>query len=240
MADSKNKRLFVKYSEIIFTVICVGTFGYQALTLFLSYNQGKTVVHVEIGHILDDNNPAITICPAGIDLSKLAARSDKYMMIYHDYLTLLNKSNLDLKFIMSTYKNIQNDIIGGKISFDDLFRKYTYTFDSERGNIEASINQIIVEDDIMNDENIFVKNPVNYILTRKPIESLVSNQFFIRKCFTYFSHLDPIWKNSSLKFEEFRMKFNYDKNKYPAHMYSIMLQLHSANDMPLMVIGSTR
>ena len=96
----------------------------------MEYNKGKTVVNIEISQLFKDGLPGITICPAGLDMEKMATINAKYKKLHREYAERFNNSTEDY-FYLNYHLIIQDDINQGILSFDDIFNNYTYDYEEE-------------------------------------------------------------------------------------------------------------
>ena len=231
-----NKFKLVKF-ENIFKLVCVSLFFYQFVFLFTEYNKGKTVVHIEISSLFDEGPPGITICPAGVNMHKMATVNHKYKKLYQDYLSIINDSeDLLSKFNYQYHYILYKDINDGILSLDDIFNKYMYDYQEEinNGNFKIVLQKMYnVDSTIYNDDGYLSTNLV------KPIESYSSDGHLIFKCFTYFSELNVSWKNELTNFQYFYFFLKIDKFKYFNHYDAIRIALHSSNDMPSISLTSS-
>ena len=122
--------LRLKVSHKFFAVFCLSVFTYQVARLSREYNQGKTVAHIEIGQLYQDGPPGITVCPAGLNMVKMATINDKYKKLHEEYIHKVNDST-DGYFNIKYHYNVHQDIIDGLLNRDDIFNKYTYDYEEE-------------------------------------------------------------------------------------------------------------
>ena len=81
----------IKIYELVLLVTCTSCFFYQLYILCGEYLSGRTVINIEINQDHYDTLPAITICPAGLALDKVALLNDQLKTIYDKY---INDSDL--------------------------------------------------------------------------------------------------------------------------------------------------
>ena len=84
-----TENLFLK---VIITLFCTGGLTYHTFQLFNEYMRGKSVVRIEVGRVLNDTLPSITICyPYFISFEKLSKIDQDYYTEYEKYLDILKK-----------------------------------------------------------------------------------------------------------------------------------------------------
>ena len=198
--------------------------------LFNEYYQGCTVVRIEIRSLLDDGPPGITICPAGLNMKKMANINEKYKNLYEEYLNLLNDGDL-FRFNEKYHINLYHDIYQGILSFKDILHNYTYSYEEEmrKGNLQVELHKSYDEDaeNFILESNLFINNFEN------AIESYSLDNFFIFKCFTYFSKMNTSWRNVLNNFQFLLITLKVDKFEFLNDFDAIKIALHSANDLPI-------
>lgn len=228
-----------RIAERIFILGCLIGFLYQLSILISEYCHGKTWVSIEISGEIVDNLPAITICPGGaLNITELANNQDYmsqvssllkdkssrnlsseiYSKIHHDFLKFLNTKQLDL------YQE---------------FNKLSYPFKNHWNS--SNINITIITDKINEHAaSLFERRGYYQLFTYigTPIESIVLGTYDAFKCFTFFSHLDQLWKNITQGFGEIQIEVKFDYDFFPIDQRAIPMLVHSANDMPFILIGN--
>ena len=216
--------------ENVFIGLCLSLFIYQLTMLFNEYYQGSTVVRIEIKTLLDDGPPGITICPAGLNMKKMANINDHYQSLYQEYLKLLNGGDL-FKFNEKYHQNVYRDIYQGILSFEDILNNYTYSYEEEmrKGNLQVELEKSnnVDFDNSPSGSNLFIKKFEN------AIESYSLDHLFVYKCFTYFSELNISWKNVLNNFQFILITLKVDKLEYLNDFDAIKVALHSPNDLPI-------
>ena len=232
--------------ETFFTLICVSLFLYQAVTLFREYDKGKTVVRIELGHLFYDGPPGITICPAGLNLEKMATIDERYNKMYKDYINMQSNSSEreNINFCEIYHGMINQDIIRGNISLGDIIRNYTYDYKEEIKKNKLRFDGVIDLDiNDLNNEELNKNNDSYSLNSLEPLESYSVGYslkyWFIYKCLTYFSELNKTWKNYLKKVREFVIILNFNKLEYFSNFMKIKIALHSPNDIPTIASGAS-
>ena len=238
--DRKTIHQMISF-ETCFTLFCVSLFLYQAVSLLTEYYQGKTVVRIELGHLFEDSPPGITICPAGLNLEKIATMNERYKKMYHEHISIHNnypeKEYFD--FIKIYYDMVNQDIMDGKVSFSDILKNYTYDYKEEIRKYKLIFEFIEVIDlDDKDQTNEKLKNDSYSLNILEPIESYSLETWFLYKCLTYFSDLDTNWKNQLRNLIKFRMVLDLNKLKHFNNFMAVKIALHSPNDIPIIQTGS--
>ena len=85
-------------------------------------------------------------------------------------------------------------------------------------------------------EHIHSSSQLNKIKV-KPIESMSICDSTLYKCYTYFSHHDPIWKDNDIDFRQMRMEVYLGDESLAHATMPMFFALHSPNDMPTIQYG---
>ena len=226
--------------ETCFTLFCVSLFLYQAVSLFNEYNKGKTVVRIELGHLFDDGPPGITVCPAGLNMKKMATIDERYKKMYKDYINMQSNfsEHENLIFNANYFNMVSQDIIEGNISLGKIIKNYTYDYKEEIKKNKLRFDESIDLDiEKLNNEELNKNDDLYSLNIFQPIESYSFETWFMYKCLTYFSELNTTWKNDLRKLRDFGIILNFDI--YFNKFMTIKIALHSPNDLPIIAFGSS-
>ena len=230
--------LFSKCSKLkimadkFFTLFCVVTFLYQSISLFKSFMQGKTVVNIEIGQYFDDKLPAITICPGALALDKLAQLNESYKTLisqYQEYVKTSNDTRFTERFYFNILFKVLDDLENGFPGFDiyDIMKNYSYSYLDDN-------NQTNINIEVLKSLNVRMSGQraiVHYNGTNKPVESITPD-FHLRKCFTFYSALQPQWKSIKTRFYHIAIIVKLIKNMYPYELFAYPLIMHDQKELP--------
>ena len=233
----------------IFSIICFCGFLYQFFDLYFEYMSGKTVVNIKVETILNQTLPAITIClpsfyiPDNINVNESINKElqNNFMNLTKAHHMLYFGKELDGD-INDVYRKINDklNVLLSNISMLDFFEKVTSqvllkaTRDRLPFSIAARIEGIYSEK--IDDDMIFKKEKrkENLIFTNT-IESIMSIDLStiinLRKCFTYFSHLQKQWRDFKINLKSITFRF-LDLSKLLDHATHYELAIHSQNSLP--------
>ena len=96
----------------------------------MEYNEGKTVINIEISQMDRDGPPAITICPPALDIVKMATINNKYKKLRQQFVQEFNNS-MGGHFHLKYQQIVHDDINQGLLSLADVFNNYTYDYEEE-------------------------------------------------------------------------------------------------------------
>ena len=214
-----------------FFVSIVG-FLFQTTQLFSLYLSGKTLVDNRVEHLKHSELPAITIClPTFVSMDKFAefllknSKNQTILGLYERYKEFNERSKMTWnKEIeeeqMKLYKNFSLDIfLEQNVSLIEIFN----TISMEPLNI-IRFNTLAL------DENDVLAN----LTMPKSFESLVPFSD-PRKCFTFFSGLDPAYRGRKFKLIKLEMQFEHNRHIFPTVLYNssdFHITLHSPNALP--------
>ncbi|CAG2168481.1 unnamed protein product [Oppiella nova] len=243
----KKRRLFIK---IILFVCCLSALTYHAILLFSQYFSGKTVVSIRLDRIRPDTMPAITLClPYGLRMDGMARRFPPLKAKYSEYKRLMDSIN-DYDYKNETLKDYLIDIFKNFTRFyDKQNMSLDYMFDSDVSipyDLWKDSEKLVTPGDKVDDfliklELIGVRNNmVMQHVDMHPVVSVVAERpSHIRKCFTFFSELNPAWRNIKFNLNEVTLIFRHNKYWFPPNMYEtpsgknkIHFSIHSANATP--------
>ena len=234
--------------KLLISMICVIGFTYQTISLTMEYLSGNTVVNIMVGPLFKEELPAITICPGSIHIGKVAKLSETLRHLYQHYLNytdLYKSPNLtkDYTFLVLNAYNKAKNIIESlmtseEMNIGNMFFNYTYNYNYERPSIKFYLHETsIIEGDIqqlINQSNIVKMDngKENYLVKVDPIESMVLDYSSL-KCYTFFSHIDSVWKKVKIDFKRIRILAQFDLMSYPHIILPLPIFIHSPNDLPL-------
>ena len=232
--------------HVLITMICVIGFTYHTISLALEYLSGNTVVNIMIGPLFKEGLPAITICPGSVTMEKVANLSENLKELYHDYLNIDDNTpsyNLKIIGIYNKAKNIIESMMkNGEKNIGDIFYNYTYNYNYEMPSIEFYLHETsIIEgefEQLINQSNIFKMDDGkdHYKVKVNPIESMVLD-FTTFKCYTFFSHIDSVWKDVKIDFKRIKILAQFDLMSYPHIAMPVPIFIHSPNDLPFVDKG---
>ena len=124
----KIRRLF-RWEKCL-TLLCVSLFSIHVTRLLTEYNKGETVVNIEISQLVTDGPPGITICPAGLDLMKMANINDKYKLLYKEFVAN-NYGSVSSLFNQKYLETVHKDINDGLLSLGDILNNYSFDYEEE-------------------------------------------------------------------------------------------------------------
>ncbi|CAG2107824.1 unnamed protein product [Medioppia subpectinata] len=247
MTIRKKRRLIIK---IILFIVCLSLLTYHSLLLFAQYFSGKTVVNIILERIRPDPMPAITICyPYGLRMDGMARRFPELRDQWLHYKRLMDSIN-EYDYKNETLKEHLIDIYENFTKFYDKQNlPLDYMFDSD-----VSIPFDLWKDSGINDDGnhtqrsylirITLYGVKNHQVMRhmevNPIVSVVAEEpGHIRKCFTFFSELNPKWRQFQFNFNEVLLTITHSKYWFPPNLYDqpsgknkIHFSLHAANATP--------
>ena len=246
--------------KIISVLFCVTGLTYQMLVLFYQYWLGKTIVNVNVQRNGLDHLPAITVClPFLFSLKKLAAIDENFKIMYNEYQVSLEnyrksknktrKERDNLSYIYQHALNLVHDRLNkNKIGLREILENYTIDFKNEHGkqlmqiNFYGDIKNNTVIDPI--DELDSLANILNGQIVDEPVESIAFAKkhygeiWASFKCFTFFSFLQPKWRDYQTYFEYMLVKINYDFESVPPTLYNyVFFSSHSPNNLPELNLG---
>ena len=226
-------------------LICAVGFVLQMYMLIWQYVQFNTVVNVDYESSKYHSLPAVTIClPQLLSMKKVV-----------EYFQRDNSSSEQSEKVTKAYELYQTALVNfSSIETNNMTRNefmisiYNDNFESLIPNL--TIMQLYEMSILMSNETWFTAygnklNPdgsANYIKHRAhaPIESIMlghTNNTTLRKCFTYFSHLDEWYRNIDLDMYYMILKIVHDETHFPLSFYydrylTIMKAIHSGNTIP--------
>ena len=241
---------FFNYKFLV-TLVCIIGFTYHTISLSMEYLSGKTVVNILFGPLFKEELPALTICPGAMAIDKVANLSVELVKLHQDYLNYVklvmsvgenSSMNEDKLFQITNIHKIASNIIksmmmNGDLNIGNMFYNYTYSYDYEiMPNIrfylhETSIIEGELEHMINKSDIIRLNGKDHYYIRMNPIESMVLD-ISAFKCYTFFSHLDTVWKNVKIDFKRMTILADFDMMSYPHGTLKLPLFIHSANDLP--------
>ena len=247
--------LFFKYLrktmifKILFTLMCILGLIYHSSQLLYQYFSGKTVVSLEIGKILKETLPAITICyPYAISMKRAAKMSPDLNQAFEEYKEIAendyNKTLFDS--IVWKYFELNNKFrtlissINGLFFFENLSIPLFFTKMVEKINSIKIVIKGSMANNLTNWDFIQFRLSDYYNYEGIPVESIVHQSVAkVMKCFTYFSELQNQWRGFQLSFEEININVLYDYQWFPPNVYKkFYLSIHSPNTLPDLKIGT--
>ena len=204
--------------KLLFTIFCTIGFTYHTISLTIEYMSGKTIVNLFIGTLFNEGLPAITICPEYYAIDKIANLSEPLTILYRDYVKLdINFKNDKIKKLdlyLQAIKHVQDISKNGNLNIGNIFYNYTQNY-----NEKPSIKILSLETNpdlkrLFNLSTIIMDGIEFYQIN--PIES-TSLFFGTEKCYTFFSHLDPMWRNLDIDINYIYILVQLDELSYP-HM----------------------
>ena len=245
------KNLF-KIASVLF---CVSGLTYHIVVLFYQYWLGKTIVNVNVQGNRLDHLPAITICfPKLFSLKKLAGIDESFKEIYEEYQVKfenyrknINKTRKERNNLRLIYEGALNLIhlrlSENKIDFREIIRNYTMDFKNEHGKPLIQIyfygditnNTVIDPTDEMDVANFYLNDQI----VDEPFESIAfakeigGKYWYSAKCFTFFSFLQPKWRNYQTYYQYMLFKLNYHSEAVPPNVGNqVFFSPHSPNTLP--------
>ena len=234
--------------KLLITLFCVIGFTYHTISLTWEYLSGNTVVNILIGPLFKEGLPAITICPGYMAIDKVAKLSEALENLYQDYLHYINLNNdTSYNSQMRYTHNQASDIIkrmvrNGEIDIGSMFYNFTYNYNYKKPSIEFYLHGTsIIEgefEQLINHSNIVKMDDgkENFMVKVHPIESMVLD-YSMYKCYTFFSHIDSVWKNVKIDFKRIKIVAKFDLMSHPHMDMPVPIFIHSPNDLPLVEQG---
>ena len=213
------KNLF-KIASVLF---CVSGLTYHIFVLFYHYWLGKTIVNVNVQINRLDHLPAITVCfPKLFSLKKLAGIDENFKRIHNEYQvnfenysksmikTRNQRNNLHLIY-QDALNLIHLRLSENKIDFREIIRNYTIDFKNEHDEPLIKIyfygditnNTVIDPTDELDVANFYLNGQI----VDEPVESIAfakrnwGKYWYSAKCFTFFSFLQPKWRDYQTYFD---------------------------------------
>ena len=230
--------------KFLITLFCTIGFTYHTISLTIEYLSGKTVVNLFIGSLFEEGLPAITLCPGYTAIDKIANLSQPLKSLYEDYVRLdINSENYKFEKynIYNQAMQIVKDMLkNGDLNIGNMFYNYTKIYSYENPSIKLFVHETNIENDLKRlfnrSASTLIDEMERYQVNAIPIETTTLG-FLAWKCYTFFSHLDPLWRDVNIDFKQISITVKFDEMTYP-HMYMpIPLMIHAPNDLPLMDMG---
>ena len=232
---------FLNY-KLLIIFICVIGFTYHTISLTMEYLSGNTVVNIMIGPLFKEELPAITICPGYMSIDKVANLSEDLDELYDDYLNHDETRHSYNSKIIETHNKAKNIIESmmknGEMIIGNMFYNYTYNYNYEMPSIKFYLHETsTIEGELellINQSNIVKMDggKDHYRMKVDPVESMVLD-FTAFKCYTFFSHIDSVWKNVKIDFKRIKILAQFDLMSYPHIAMPVPIFIHSPNDLPL-------
>ena len=226
-------------------LICSVGFVLQMYMLIWQYTQFKTVVNLDYESSKYQSIPAITIClPKLLSMKRVveyfqrdnssSEQSDKVTKAYELYQTaLVDFSSIENNNM--TRKEFMNSIY--KDNFESLIPNLTIMQLYEMSIPIPNDNYFLVLGTKINQDG-----STSHIEheAHSPIESLMlgfQSESSLRKCFTYFSHLDEWYRNNDIDIYYMNLEIMHDETDFPLSFYHdnklrITKAIHSGNTIP--------
>lgn len=246
-------KLLPKICENILMTFSVICFIYQTIQLFNEYMSGKTVTAIKVGFMHNESLPAISICPEGLALNRLAKIDQRLAHLYQTYRHIITSN----QSIPVTTKTELKDILG---RFETLIIEHLKN-STNNFTMNELVNNYMVPFRLTSDENLMrvqflaLKSvwPTNMskVITKskdseiwsvvsEPMETIslvhyrTSKRDRLFKCFTFFSQTDPTWRGVKVEFDLMYIEITVDMSIFP---YSIRngfpVSLHSPDNLPI-------
>ena len=225
--------------KFLITFFCKIGFTYHTISLIEQYLSGKTVVNLFIGTLFKEGLPAITICPEYYAIDKIANLSVPLKRLYQDYVTLnISSENYKLKkknTFLKAAKYIKDMFRNNELNIGNIFYNYSGHYHEKPNIIFGAWETDYDLKRLFNQSTITMVNGIDYYQVN-PIES-ITMYHAMWKCYTFFSHLDPIWKNADIDFKDIQILVQLDQLSYPYMSWPLMIFFHSPNDIPIHLDG---
>ena len=245
MANLKFTFNFILY------LLCFSGFLFQCYDLYFEYMSGKTVVNIRVETILNQTLPAITVCystyytPDTLKLNDSIAHEFKKIYEEENEMIRLSQNktvNSRIVQLGSMKVQLKRERLLRNMKMVDFFEKLTIPI-SLKGTYSTHYSNhymYSVSADVIgfnynrNEENMKLVKKEEKYLVRNPIESIMatkSNDTInnLRKCFTFFSHLQKEWRNFKIKLNSINFQIIKGKD-YKAKNFH--LAIHSGNVLP--------
>ena len=205
-------------------LICSAGFVIQMYMLIWQYIQFNTVVNVDYEKTRYKSIPAVTICLPKIlsmkrvveyfqrdnSSSEQSANVTKAYEMYQaalvDFSSIDNKNMTRNEFMNSIYKD----------HFESLIPHLTITQLYEMSITITNESSFYVHGDQLDEDGSISK--IGH-LVHPPIESLMLGKIVLAKCFTYFSHLDELYRNFKIDIHSMHLKLVHDETDSPLSIY---------------------
>ena len=228
----KNKSRFLLMS------FCLMGFFHQSYDLYSGYMSGKTVVNIKVETILNQTLPAITVCfSSHYILDKIDENDPIIIELKQRYLERIdlaikldklyeNSTELDQKieqeyFLNVTKINERLKFLHSQLNMINFFENVTFPFNFGNISLIKTRTSGLFEVDQAHIISIF----------GKPIESL-TNFHGLKKCFTFFSHLQKEWRKFKINLDKLFLEIlEFPHNLVGADQY-FYLAIHSPNNLP--------
>ena len=225
-------------------LICSVGFVLQTYMLIIQFAKFNTVINMDYESSKYHSIPAITIClPNLLSMKKVfeyfqhdnssSVLSDKVTKAYEMYqAALVNFSSIDNNM---TRKDFMNSIYLD--NFESLIPNLTIMQLYEMSIPISSESSFVVNGSKLNEDG---SSSYFQHQAHPPIESLMlgfNNDKLLRKCFTYFSHLDQEYRDMNAEIYNMYLTFIHDENDFPLSFYhdnnlKICYAIHSGNTIP--------
>ena len=250
----------IEYRKIVTTklmvsVTCTLFLFYQTMLIFYQYMEKNIVTNIKFTKIQFDHIPAITICYDRLySFERVVNRFDEYKQLYINYTKFIdkltndqNKPDYDTQKQAKTFVKAYNVMIeknfprfiqlnfGKYNSYLDIFENLTFMLDKKRDyayrNIYMYFRGKVLGDVKLNDQIKYNKISKIYWLITMPLESI--NMRYRRKCFTYFSSLEPRFRNLMAMIDFITIGIKSAHNWFPfRETTKVYIAIHSNTMMP--------
>ena len=194
--------------ELITLILTFCGLIYQALIIYDQYMSGKTVIKLEIGGLIEESPPAVTISYNRLYSMERAAQFEPAFKEINKTYWELKRNGSDLLFDLysDSFNNYTlNHLKNNGLDMNELFDKMSIKFKALDGT--KMIKLIFREKTKNNSEHgdlkvTFGKTYNSYEYIGEPLETIVFRQsandlksIDLTKCLTFFSHTQQQWRH---------------------------------------------
>ena len=228
-------------------LICSVGFVLQMYMLIMQYREYKTVVNTDYESSAYHSIPAITIClPKLLSMKRVveyfqrdnssSEQSEKVTKAYEMYqAALVNFSSIQNNNM--TRKEFMNSIY--RDNFESLVPNLTFMQLYEMSWVNTKDDHLFLgfigSQKYPNGSTSYINHDTN-----SPVESIIlghQSGKFLRKCFTFFSHMDERYRHMDVDMFKMFFSIEHDETSFPLSLYhdnnlKISLAIHSGNTIP--------
>ena len=244
-------------SKLLLSVACASFLFYQTMLIFSQFMQQNIVTNIKFTKNQFDHFPAITICYDRLySFERIVTRFDQYDQLYVNYTNFTDKLfdrhyrivDHETEEQAKTFEKAYNSMIqknfpiifrfnsGNYMSYLDIFENFTIPFMVDNNNpfgqnIFMYFRGRVFGENKLPDQIKYDNNSKIYLISMMPLESIdMRNR---RKCFTFFSSLEPRYRNLTAMIESITIGISFPNNWFPfRETTKIYIAIHSNTMMP--------
>ena len=243
-------------TKTLLSSTCASFLFYQTMLIFKQYMKKNIVTNIRFTKNQFDNFPAITICYDRLySFERMVNRFSQYRQLYVNYTKITDKLPTDEDSLIDqdtvekakTFVIAYNTMIREKFpifiqfnsgkykSYLDIFDNFTVPFVLDKNNFLGQIIYMSFNGRVFGKNNLPHQIKYHYSNTYRfsmmPLESIdMRNK---RKCFTYFSSLEPSFRNVTAMIEYITVGITVPRNWFPfRESTKVYIAIHSSITMP--------